>query len=181
MNKRSQWILAFAIPTGVLVASVGAYVALGPYFTLKRFGDAIAARDAMALAECVDFPKLRVSIKKQIELGVEQRSKALFADNPIASLAAGLATSLSDPLVDSLITPSGFETLLSGNQILSSFGAKSPGSTVRVQGALSNARYEARSLSEFAVKLEPTQGAEVTLLLAREGLDWKIAGVELPQ
>jgi hypothetical protein len=181
MNKRSRLILTVAIPVAVLITSLGAYVALGPYLTVKALGESLAARDSAGVAECVDFPKLRDSIKAQVDSGVSLRSKALFAEDPIASLAAGLASSLSGPLVDSLVTPTGLEALLSGEQLLSSLGTKAPGATERVQAAISNARYSYKSPSEFTVELEPAAGTRVTLLLAREGLCWKVAGIELAQ
>jgi hypothetical protein len=146
---------------------------------MREFGEALAARDAAGVSACVDFPKVRESIKKQVAKGVSQRSKTVFADNPIASLAASLATNLSDTLVDSLVTPKGLEQLVAGDNVLSEFAGSSENRSTVASTAIESARYSFQSLSEFTVTLEPKPNVLVTLVLTREGLSWKIVEIRL--
>jgi Protein of unknown function (DUF2939) len=169
------WLLPITFGVGII-----GYVATGPYRTMRELGEALAARDTASVAECVDFPKIRESIKQQVTKGVSERSKTVFADNPIASLAASLATNLSDTLVDSLVTPKGLEQLLAGENALSQFAGSSENRSIVASTAIDSARYSFRSLSEFTVTLEPKPNVLVTLVLAREGLSWKIVEIRLP-
>jgi hypothetical protein len=170
------WLIPVTVGVSILV-----YAATGPYRTMREFGEALAARDVTSVAECVDFPKVRESIKQQVTKGVSQRSKTVFADNPIASLAASLATNLSDTLVDSLVTPKGLEQLLAGENVLSEFAGNSENRSVVASTAIHSARYAFRSLSEFTVTLEPRPNVLVELVLVREGLNWKIVEIRLPE
>jgi hypothetical protein len=148
---------------------------------MKDFGEALAARDTAQISEYVDFAKLRASVKAQLEKNVNQRSKSLFADDPIAALAAGLATNLSDTLVDSLVTPQGIEKLLAGERFMTALAGPTGNPAPVVPDALSKARYSYRSFSEFTVTLEPKPGVLVEVLLERVGLGWKIAGLRLEE
>lgn len=173
------WFLLVTALVGVV------YVALGPMRLMKRFGEAVAARDSAGIEACVDFPKLRASVKSEVSRKLSSGSKAIFADNPLASLAAGLASNLTDPLVDQALSPQGLERMLAGERLLDALRAE-PGTgtaerAVVVPQAFSSASYGFRGLREFSVTLTPRPNLKVELLLEREWLSWKIVGVKLPE
>lgn len=178
--KSKGYVLAVLVASGALLGFAG-YLTLAPYRTMKNFGEALAARDSVAISDCVDFPKLRDSVKGQFEKNVSARSKSLFADDPIASLAAGLATNLSDSVVDSLVTPQGLEKLLAGERFMATVGGSAGNPATLDPETLAKARYSYRSFSEFTVTLEPKPGVSVEILLERAGLNWKITGLRLPE
>jgi hypothetical protein len=178
--KSKSWVIGLlSALVGTSLLGLGGYVALGPYRTMRAFSESLAARDSTGVAACVDFPKLRESLKVQLSEEINKRSKTVFAENPIASLAAGLATSLSDTLLDSLVTPTGLEKLLAGEQLVSGLGTSSSNHPVEFSRTLENASYSYESLSEFTVSFTPKPGVKITLILDRDGLDWKLAGVRL--
>jgi hypothetical protein len=181
MKQTGRFITALVVGGATLLVGLGVYVALGPYRTMRDFGESLAARDSTAIATFIDFPRLQASIKTQLAHDVDQRSKSVFADNPIAKLAASLATSLSDNWVDSLITPAGLEKLLAGERVFSTLSDAASPRTALVQQAIANASYSYRSLSEFAFLLEPKSGVKVEVALERQGLSWKIVGIKLPE
>ena len=183
-NRRSPALFLLLMLVGSLLG-LCVYVAVGPMLLMRRFGESLSARDAAAIAECVDFPKLRESIKEQVNSSVKARSNSLLGDNPLTALATGLAASLSEPLVDSLVTPAGLEKLLAGGQLLATLGTSSTDTAasraVAVPEAIAHASYSFRSPSEFVVTLEPKPKLLVELVVERTGLSWRISGVRLPE
>jgi hypothetical protein len=173
-------MLAFIVTFGCV-----GYIAVGPYLTMRKFGDALSARDSVAIAECVDFVTLRASVKEEVSRKLNSQSQGVLAENPILALATGLAQNMVDPLVDSLVTPAGLEKLLAGERLLSALGGQ-PRTTsneraVTVPNAIASAEYSYRSLSEFAVTLSPTPAIKVELILERNGFSWRIARVRSPE
>jgi hypothetical protein len=183
-SRRKSGLVIAAVVVG-LAAGLFFYVATGPKRTLQRLADALAARDAAALSDCIDFPKLKDNLKRELEERAKRSSAGLFAQNSIASLANGLASSLSDTLVDSLVTPRGLEVLLAGESVFVALGAPVPGAATEratlIPLAIDQARYHFESLSTFVVTVQPRPGVTVDLVLGRTFLDWKLERVRLPE
>ena len=59
MKKASALLL-------VVLLAVGAYLAAGPWLTVRAIRHALQAQDATALAALVDFPAVRASLKAQM-------------------------------------------------------------------------------------------------------------------
>jgi hypothetical protein len=57
-----EWLVLL----GVCLLSITAYVASGPYRTVRAIREAVQAQDAAALSKQVDFPLLRASLKAQL-------------------------------------------------------------------------------------------------------------------
>src|SRR3546814_18834370 len=85
------------LAVAVLVALL-AWTAAGPYRTVNAIRDAAQARDAQAMAEQVDFPALRSSLKAQLGARLLREVGPPSPDNPIPpfglSIAGGLVGGL---------------------------------------------------------------------------------------
>src|SRR3546814_12187642 len=86
--KKWLW-LAVAV-----LAALLAWTAAGPYRTVNAIRDAAQARDAQAMAEQVDFPALRSSLKAQLGDRLLREVGPPSPDNPFA--AFGLRDRQSD-------------------------------------------------------------------------------------
>src|SRR6185436_7220516 len=103
--KRSPFSTLLVL--AVLFAGVWLYFT--PYLALNRLQKAARNGDSEAMAEMVDFPSLRESVKTnvrtQVERAVGRRS------NPIGVLGGLLAGAVTSPLVDAFVTPQGIAAL----------------------------------------------------------------------
>src|SRR3546814_1352153 len=77
--KKWLW-LAVAV-----LAALLAWTAAGPYRTVNAIRDAAQARDAQAMAEQVDFPALRSSLKAQLGDRLLREVGTPSPDNPFAA------------------------------------------------------------------------------------------------
>jgi len=102
------------IITAVALAGLGYFLA-SPFVGLAHLRSAIAARNAAAVAERVDFQRLRRSLGEQIVatyLKITGKGDKLGALG--SAVAAGYGASLADPLLNDLVNPETMIDLLSG-------------------------------------------------------------------
>lgn len=169
----------------VLLAAFWAYTA--PRRTLEAIREAARAGDSERLAELIDFPAVRESLKEQFRaLMKDEMEKATREnpDNPFAAAGAALgmmlATSVVDTLVDAAVSPSGIAKLASGDRP-TVLGTKKDSATdgEEDQGKNVAAEMGYESLSRYEVKFrdpdKPEEG--VTLSLRRNGLSWRLVSV----
>lgn len=105
MNKK---IAGVAIAVAIAAAAL---LYASPYITLHQIHSAIERKDAAAVAEHVDFPALRESLKDQMRVKM-QREMGSNADNPFAGLGQMLARGLVDQFTDALVSPEGVMLML---------------------------------------------------------------------
>ena len=181
---RSKLAVVIAI---LLVLGAAAWVYTAPRRTLEAIREAARAGDSERLAELVDFPAVRESLKEQFRaLIAEEMEKATRekSDNPLAAAGAAfgmmLANTMIDTLVDAAVSPSGIAKLASGDRPAvpgtkkdsAGDGAEEKGENVSVEQG-----YE--SASRYVVKLgNPGKTDEgVALTLRRSGLSWRLTSV----
>ena len=159
-------------------------VATGPYRTLAAIRAAIVADDAAALAEQVDFPALRASLKAQMEDRLARR----FGDESNRSLfglvAIGVAGAASEGAIDVMVTPRGLGALMQGRDMWhvarDAFDppAQAPGDPQPVP--LRDPEHRFESTSRFTATVQDGDGRPVVFVLTRRGLDWKLSDIRLP-
>ena len=165
-----------AIGIGVVFLGFVAYVAAGPYLMLYKLKSGVEARDAEAVAECVDFPALRQNLKDQLQAAASKRIDS--QQNPLAALAATIAVRVADPLVDSLISPEGLAGLMAGEKpALAS--SETPSARFPAKKPLEDATFGYESFGEFVVSV-PSPGGAIRFVLTRSGLSWKLSRIEIP-
>lgn len=154
-----------AAATALAVSAVVWHFA-SPHWTLKQVQAAAAARDAAALAEHIDFPALRDSLKAEAAAAMLAEAQA---DDGLGPLGAALGAALLDPMIDGLVSPAGIATLFADE---TGRGAGSPLATDFDAVAI-----ERDGFSTFRVVGGPGAGA---LVFRRHGYAWKLAAVDLP-
>ena len=160
------------------------HVATGPYRTLDAIRDAIVANDAGALAEQVDFPALRASLKAQLEDRLARRFGAQANDSLFGTVAMGLAGVAVDGALDAMVTPLGLGALLQGRRMWTEARDSidppevAPGEPPRVP--LPDPEHRFESFSRFTATVHDRDGRPVVLVLQRDGLDWRLSDIRLP-
>jgi hypothetical protein len=174
--------MKWTIRIGALLAILLALYTVWPFWGLYQLARAVQTRDAAAVEERVDFPELRLSLTSQI---VRAYLKLMGRDSggAVSSFAAGLGTSIADPIVAKLLNP---EALI---QLLGSSQPSGTGTAVRLDqlslqdlGSLwqlyANSEYSGRN---FYVSVPSGAAAEpYRLHLRLSRMQWKLAGLELP-
>lgn len=159
-------------------------VATGPYRTLAAIRAAIVANDAAALAEQVDFPALRASLKAQLEDRLARRFGEPSSRSLFGIVAVGVAGAAADGAVEVMVTPLGLGALMQGRDMWrgarDAFDppAQVPGDPRAVP--LRDPEHRFESTSRFTATVQDRDGRPVVFVLTRAGLDWKLSDIRLP-
>lgn len=179
----------------LLAAALLAYVAAGPYLTLRAMGRAIEARDSTALSKHVDFEALQASLRAQVEDAIARRIGPSRQDSLLEGLGLQLANALAGGTVEALATPAGLAALMQGREAWDQLGALTspdapPAPSAMPDAApnaavaqndhpLANAEHRYESTSRFVAVVRDSQGRPITLVLTRSGLSWKLSDIRL--
>jgi len=170
--KKLVLVVALVLLPLVLLGGGATSLYYTPHLALKEIESAARAGDTAALAERVDFPAVRSSVKRQLQARFDQAAAA--NPNPLAAFGSALAGALSDPAVDALVTPDNVARMLRGENL----GAVQ-GPTLRLDASSVTLQYS--GFNRFHAITAPAPSG-FTLVLAREGwLDWKLVEVLLPE
>ncbi len=157
---KARWgltILAF------LLVLLGGYLVLSPYWALKGLQAAIERRDAAALEQYVDFPRVRESLKADLNAAmVKELEKA--QDDPFMALGMIFAGGLVQALVDALLTPEGLASLGTG---------KDPGQASLEEVRQWRLKLQGLSRAYVHHKDDPQTG----LVMERQGLRWRVVRI----
>src|SRR5687768_9681089 len=91
----------------VVVLALGGWIAAGPFITINAIRAAIQSQDAAAIAEHVDFPAVRSSLKAQVEDYIARRAGPDAQASLLGSIALRLANGATGGAVDAAATPAG--------------------------------------------------------------------------
>lgn len=169
--------------TLVLVAllALASYVAAGPYLTVRAIREAVRSGDHAALADQVDFPALRASLKAQLGDHLIREAGPEMQASPFGALALTVASGAINGAVEMMVNPAGLGALMEGRQVWRnvSGGLESMPQTAGEQ-PLQDAQYRYESMSRFAATVPDERGKPVVFVLTRDGLQWKLSDVRLP-
>ena len=178
MDTKTIIIGASAIVGVVTIAGGGAYYS--PYLTLNKMRNATENQNVDALVKEIDFPELRVSIKESVKAQVFKQIAGAEANRgKLASpkMTPELVEKMVSPMVDKLITPEGLDQLIND---------KVPGAKIDLANldrdiAKSDIKMGYESLDRFVVNItdKVDRSKNVSLILKRDGLAWKLAGIDI--
>lgn len=178
MNKTVKAIIA----AGAL--AVAALWAAAPVFAAQGLVRAARTGDQAALRRLVDFPAFRQSLKDELNahLVAEMRDRA-GGDSALSGLGMLLAPTVVSGAVDAFITPQAISAMVRTGEAPkpSTVLKEEPPQTDRSKVKLG---YGYRDLNTFAVTLTRADRPDepVVLLMERRGVvDWKLAGIDLPE
>jgi len=168
---RARWLLLLALVAVAL--GVGWWVA-SPWWTLRSMQQAARARDAAGVADHVDFPALRDDLKGEVLAGLV--ADARRSRDPSARIGAALGGVLVGPMIDGLVTPQMLATAFAARAGTAKTARSVPSRAFDVGEAPT---IERTGLSEF--RLVPTAAKGGALVFRRQGVSWRLVGVDLPQ
>lgn len=171
-----------ALLLAVLLALV-AWVGTGPWRTVHAIRDAIETNDSAAIAEQVDFPALRASLKRQLADRLVRAAGAEAQSSAIGALGIALATGASSMAVDATVNPLGLAALLQGRAVWRQVGGDfaPPDPSAPVQRPFHDASYRYESPSRFTATVHDKDGRPMVFILTRQGMDWRLTDIRLPR
>lgn len=177
-----KWLTITAIIGLMLLV----YAALGPYLTIRRIENSIARQDYETLSEQIDFPAVRADLKRQLRRKLESETpeflkKIPYADETVARLGAVFLEQTIDPLMAGQLL-----YIMQGNHPDLDFGlsellqpAAVPEST-STEAVFHNAQHQYVDHRTFVATVAHTETGTYRFTFRRNGLHWKLAGIELP-
>jgi len=164
----------------VILLALAGYVAAGPWLTVRAIRHALQAQDATALAEQVDFPAVRASLKAQMEDRLARATGPDWQSHLLGQAGLALAHGVLETTVDAMATPSGLAALMEGRAVWKRVRDGIAPSTQPEPEPLHDARCRYESLSAFSATIRDAEGAPTVFVLHRRGLQWKLADIRLP-
>lgn len=171
----------------LLPLAVAAFWYFSPYLTLHAMRNAAQAHDAAALAQHVDFPRVRESLKHQLH-AVTDRKAEEAGDNVLAragaAFGAALGNFVADKLVDTLVTPERLADAMREGKVP---GREPDVNTPPGDGSDAADRekrwaFERRGVNVFVAQaLGRDNRPDIGFVLERGGFaTWRLVGIELP-
>jgi hypothetical protein len=164
----------------IALLAVGAYVAAGPWLTVRAIRHALQAQDAAALAEQVDFPAVRASLKAQMEDRLARATGPQWQSNLLGQAGLALANGVLETTVDAMATPSGLAALMEGRAVWKRLRYGFAASATPEAEPLHHAHYRFESFSVFTATVRNADGAPTVFVLHRQGLRWTLTEIRLP-
>ena len=174
-STNKKIVIIIAATATVIMAIVGAGLYAVPYLTLDNLKKATTNRNANALAQEIDFPALRTSVKENVKAQIIKQMAG--GTTPAKGLNPAAVDKIVDPMVDKLVTPEGLGDLMLD---------KVPGATIdlndlekNIAGSEVKMGYE--SFDRFVVRItdKVDRTKDVSLILKRDGLTWKLSGIDI--
>jgi hypothetical protein len=179
MTRGTLWLVF-----GGAVAAAVVYVA-APVLAARELVAAAEAGDAAGLERRVDFPAFRESLKDELNARL-MREMRDSDDRAGRALAMLFGPALVSGVVDAFVTPEAIAVMVREAEPPSPDLEGSPAAPSPDAGADPDQvrqSYGFRDLNTFTVTLtrEDRPETPVVLLMQRRGLiDWKLAGIDLP-
>jgi hypothetical protein len=184
---------------GIVVAILISCYFASPYWTLYRLKRAVDQNDAIFVADHVDFPRFRESLKGALTASLAKEAAKEDAEG-FEALGAAFGALMLGPMIDSLVTPEGLIQMMQGRDIgsIADAGESSPriGTGEEVAESqegrgesetgmeISRMRYE--TLNRFAVTIAGSTDPDtlhersITMLFSRQGLvGWQLSAVRM--
>ena len=169
-------IIGLGAGVAVLLGA-GGYVYASPYLALNSMKSAFEAKDAEKLSGYVDFPALRTDLKAEMKSAIAAEAAA-NPNDPQAQIGAAMGGAMADQMVDAMVTPQGVKKMVAVEKAGSGMGV-TPNASADMQKAFSEMTLKRNGLSEFTLR-NPNAPAKAALVFKRDGLSWKLVGIETP-
>jgi len=166
-----RWFTGLALATALV-----AFLAT-PWMAVHALREAAVQQDEVALAQRVDFERLRESVKVDLLERLAGRDPDSERNGERAGalrarrLGAAVAGALLGPMVDEFVTPHNIALLLQGRRVVTGGAAAS----APPPEVVSSGHYESPNRFVYAIR-RGSQDAPVEFVFERDGwTDWKLA------
>ena len=168
---------------GVLVIAGVAWYFASPAWAMSQLKDAALAGDRTELAERVDFPAVRESMKSQLQTAMMAemaKQSSSGEQDGWAALGGMIVMGLVGPVVDAAVTPDGIKMLVERGKL------KGPGDAAQQTQAAQAEPPEwtiTRSgFDRFTATPDVRAGQPApSFVFKRDGLGWKLVDIEIPK
>ena len=155
----------------------GVWLYFTPYLAMNKLQKAARQGDEEAMAELVDFPALRESVKGNVRSAV---ANTVGERNPIGVLGGILAGTVAGPVVDAVVTPQGIAALTEGERPGQRRRADGD-ARLRVKDVKVKRGYEGFDLFVVHFVSKDDGHERMALLMRREGITrWRLSGIRIP-
>ena len=164
-----------------------------PWWSVWQMRSAAQAGDAEKLAEYVDFPALRESLKAEFFATVTKPmlEDPKMKDNPFAGLGVMIANAMIGPMVDAMISPSGLASMLAGNRPSvtpkPTAAESTPARTEKTERAPTTSDRVSQGHDDFShfsirAQFDKNPPQDMAMIFRRDGpFTWKLASIKLPR
>ena len=166
----------------IAVLAIG-YAAASPYLAVRAMRDAAMAGDAAGVAEHVNFPAVKDSLKANLAASVMKKAGTSGDGNAMAEAGAMFAMAFMGPMIDAMVSPEGLATLMKHGALPKPGMLETDGDAAAPRQTTVDARMRYRDWNTFVVTLDDASGpdAPVGLVFRRHGLaGWKLTSLDLP-
>ncbi len=179
MSKKIKWLLAILL---ILLLALFVYVASGPYMAIRGIRSVVASGDYDQLWRFVDFNRLRESIRPQIQQRIAQGVIEHMGPNGASRTVGGVTALIAQPAIDAIVSPLGVATLLRGSALARQAADAADGKhPTQPNDPLQDAKTRFESHNLFTATVLSAEGKPVVIEFSRDGLDWKLSGIRLPE
>ena len=161
----------------LIAVLAGGWYALSPGWTVKTMVEAARSGDDARFSAHVDYPALRADVKAELTRALEVEAKRDSSARSKLGLAFGMA--LMGPMVDRMVSPAAMKTALAGLAEVEPAGGGQGRSGKADPGGKLRQMPEIRrdGFNRFLVTARDRPGSG--LVFERDGLGWKLTGIEL--
>lgn len=166
---------------GYVVAAAILWLVVAPYWAFFALRSAAQSNDAAAMAELIDYPKVKLALRDQIEPGRAAGPPPNVWEDPIGALRRSLEPLQASPTADSYLSPHAVAALTMGMGRESRKAAPTvsqPDDNRLIARPYPGYRYWGLNLVRLAIA-DDEQG-ETMFTFARKGFAWKLVHVGLP-
>ena len=178
MNKNKQLIF------GLIVFLIAGWIYASPYLAVRNMKEAVKNGDAVAVADYVNFPSLKESLKASVNVQIAMSMVEMKGNPVFTALGANVANALVDPMFESLVSPEGLAVMMQGHKLNPAAQKEE-----KRQEASSDASADEpilimgyENINRFTVKItDKTNPSQVvTMVFLRDSLSWKLSAVRFP-
>ena len=156
----------------VLIIAVCVWYFESPVWTLTAMKKAATGDDPAALNSYIDYPLLRQSLEQEVR--AKLMSNVQRDNSALSALKVAIGAAVVRPVIDALVTPEGMSAALRARRTQEDVGGDKPDSLIRLPD---HPVIEHRGFSEFVLTAKDHPGSG--MIFMRNGLSWKLSGVEL--
>jgi Protein of unknown function (DUF2939) len=162
-----------------------------PYLTVQGIQKAASEKDTQEISKHIDYPALRENIKAQIQTQLQKEmAKQVQSSNPFAAFGMAFAQSMVEPMVNTIVSPGAISAAMQGKspsakkdfakndveQAQNTPPPQDPSSEPEISMG-----YESFNAFVVQVKSKKADQQSLGLVFKRNGLDWKLSELRLPE
>jgi Protein of unknown function (DUF2939)/Ankyrin repeats (many copies) len=183
--------------TLIPVASLGilsifsTWLYFSPYLTVQGMQKAASEKNTEEISKHIDYPALRESVKAQLQAQLQKEmAKQTQSGNPLAAFGMAFAQSMIEPMVNTIVSPQAIAAAMQGKsptakQNSAKNDAEQAQTTPPPEDPSSEPEigmgYESFNAFVVQVKSKKADQQSLGLVFKRNGLDWKLSELRLPE